>query len=217
MIFLPFDVPVDPDRPEARRLLEEELAKAEYLRAKPNWFDQLVGDIIDWFLHLGDGASNGGGPPGIGLLVGLVVIVALVVISFLVFGLPRINRRSAVTGSLFGEDDARTAAQMRLAAEAAASAGDYTTAIAEMFRSIARGLAERTVLSTSPGTTAHDFATRAGGAFPARADALAEASAAFDGVRYLGLEGTAEHYRDVARLEGQSRAAKPAALEAVHE
>ena len=39
---------------------------------------------------------------------------------------------------------------MRRAAERAAAAGDYTTAIAELFRALARGLAERTVVTTHP-------------------------------------------------------------------
>lgn len=213
MIRIPLDVPVDPDRPEARRLLQEELAKAEYQRAKPTWFDQLVSNFFDWVNHLTLG--NASGPPALGLLVLLIVVVALVVVAFLVFGLPRLNRRSTVTGSLFGEDDARSAAQMRAAAESAARRNDFTLAITEMFRSIARGLAERTVLSTSPGTTAHDFATRAANAFPAQSEQLAAASIAFDEVRYLGRTGTAEQYQAVARLEQSLRTAKPAALEVV--
>ena len=36
-----------------------------------------------------------------------------------------------------------------------------------MFRAVARGLAERTVLTVTPGTTASGFATRAGAAFDA--------------------------------------------------
>lgn len=213
MIHLALSVPVDPDRPEARRLLADELAKQEYQAAKPTWFDQLIGGVNDWLNSLQfEGAE---GPPSSGLLVLLVVIVALVVIAFLIFGLPRINRRSTVTGSLFGEDDGRTAAQMRASGEAAAARGDYAVAIAEMYRSIARGLAERTVLTTSPGTTAHDFATRAGVAFPARAADLAASALAFDGVRYLGGEGTRDHYELVERLERALRSDKPAALEAV--
>jgi len=214
MRHLHVDVPVDPDQPEARRLLEEELAKPEYQQAKPSWWDELIADFLEW---LGRMFSFGtpSGPPSSGLLVVLLVVVALLVISFLVFGLPRINRRSRVTGALFGEDDARTAADMRTAAERAASRSDYVTAIAEMFRSIARGLAERTVLTTSPGTTAHDFASRAGTAFPPSADDLAAAAHAFDDVRYLGRLGTAEQYAMVARLERALRSAKPTSVEAV--
>lgn len=213
MIFFPFDVPVDPDRPEARRLLAEELAKQEYQAAKPTWWDQLLGQFTDWINSLEFGGSEG--PPAFGMLVLLIVIAVLLLIAFLIFGLPRLNRRSTVTGSLFGDDDARTAAQIRAAGEAAAARGDYTLAIAEMYRSIARGLAERTVLTTSPGTTAHDFARRAGSAFPTHATELARSAIAFDDVRYLGGEGTRDQYEMVEKLERQLRAAKPTVLEAV--
>ena len=206
-------IPVDPDRPGARRLLADELAKQEYQAAKPTWFDQLLGGIGDWLDSLQFGGSQG--PPAFGMLVLLIVGGVLLIIAFLVFGLPRLNRRSSVTGSLFGEDDARTAAQIRSAGEAAAARGDYAVAIAEMYRSIARGLDERTVLSTSPGTTAHDFATRASTVFPTRTDELAASASAFDDVRYLGGAGTREQYELVERLERALRTAKPLALEAV--
>lgn len=210
---LPLTVPVDPDRPEARRLLFEELAKQEYQQAKPTWFDQLLGAIGEWLesLQFGGGADD----PTAGMLVLLVIFGVVLLIAFLIFGLPRLNRRSRVTGALFGEDDERTAAQLRTAGEAAAARGDYATAIAELYRSIARGLAERTVLTTSPGTTAHEFARRAANAFPADADALDESSRAFDAVRYLGAAGTAEQYSVVERLERRLRSAKPAVFEAV--
>jgi hypothetical protein len=207
------DVPVDPDAPEARQLLLDELAKPAYVRAQPNWFDRLVSGFLDWFQSLGLGA--GGQPPPIGTAIIVAVIIAAIIVLFFVFGLPRLNRRSRVTGSLFGEDDARTAAVIRRFAEHAASQGDYTLAIAEMFRSIARGLAERTVLTTSPGTTAHDFGRRAGHVFPEYATALDAAALAFDGVRYLGVTGTADQYASVAALESNLRAAKPALLEEV--
>lgn len=209
----PVDVPVDPDRPEARRLLEDELAKTEYQQAKPTWFDELLGSFAEWLSTLT--APRGEGPPTLGIVIVIVVILALLLTAFLVFGLPRINRRSSVTGALFGEDDARTAAQMRTAAEAAASTGDYSTAIAEMFRAIARGLAERTLLTTSPGTTAHDFASRAGLSFPAFADDLTDTANAFDGVRYLDQRGTQQQFDLARRLERQLRTAKPVSLEAV--
>ena len=215
MITLRFDVPVDPDAPEARRWLEEELLKPEYQAAKPTWWDEMVSNVFEWLGRLLTGGVQGG-PPGTSFLVLGVVIVVLLLIAFLIFGLPRINRRSKAVGVLFGEHDARSAASMRAAAEKAASRGDYAAAIAEMFRSIARGLAERTVLSTNPGTTARDFAVRAAIAFPASAAALDSAADAFDGVRYLGRTGTAEQFREVAQLERALRSAKPATLEAVN-
>jgi len=209
----PLDVPVDPDADEARDLLVEELAKQEYQAAKPTWFDQLIRGFTEWLDDLTVGNGEDGLPAG-GILVVAIVIVALLVVAFLIFGLPRLNRRSTVTGSLFGEDDARSSADMRAAAEAAAARGEHGLAITEMFRSIARGLAERTVLATSPGTTAHDFGVRAGRAFPDHAQAIEDAAAAFDDVRYLDRPGTPSRYREVAELERALRTARPV-LEAV--
>ena len=208
----PASVPVDPDAQQARDWLVDELAKPDYRAAQPTWFDRLSSAVSDWLQSLTIGAA--GGPPGIGVLIVVLVVVAAVVIAFLVFGLPRLNRRSAVTGSLFGDDDARDAATIRQSAESAAAAGDYTVAVAEMFRATARGLAERTVLTTSPGTTAHDFAVRAATAFPDHRAPLADAATAFDGVRYLGRVGTSDQYEAMAALEASLRAARPV-LEAV--
>jgi len=199
-------VPVDPDGPQGQQWLRDELAKPEYEAAKPNWFDRLSAEFFEWLASLG--GDGDGGPPGAGLLIILVIVAVVVLLAFLIFGLPRINRRSRITGTLFGDDDARTAAAMRNAAEDAARNSDYALAIAEMFRAIARGLAERTVLTTSPGTTAHDFATRAGTAFPEQAIALDVAAIAFDEVRYLDRPGSAEQYAAVAALETELRTAK---------
>ena len=200
-------VPVDPDAEEARRWLVDELAKPDYRAAQPTWFDRLSAAVRDWFESLSFGAP--GGPPGLGtLLVVLAVVVALVV-AFLVFGLPRFTRKSQVTGDLFGTDDDRDAAAIRRAAEAAAAAGDLDLAIVEIFRSTARGLAERTVVTTSPGTTAHEFSLRAAAAFPDFSAALATAAVSFDGVRYLDRPGTRGEYDEMARLEAGLRSARP--------
>jgi hypothetical protein len=200
-------VPVDPDAAEARQWLVDELTKPEYRAAQPTWFDLLASAISDWLNSLTVGA--GGGPPGIGTLIVVLIVAVVLVVAFLVFGLPRLNRRSAVGGSLFGDDDRRDSAAIRAAAQLAAAQQDYSLAVAEMFRAIARGLAERTVLSTMPGTTAHDFAMRAARAFPDSAESLAAAASAFDDVRYLGGEGSREQYELVAALDAQLRAARP--------
>lgn len=201
-------VPVDPDGPQGQQWLRDELAKPEYEAARPTWFDRLATTVYEWLGSLDVGGN--GGPPGSGLVIILVIVAAVVLIAFLIFGLPRLNRRSRVTGTLFGDDDARTATSIRKAGEDAARTGDYATAIAEMFRAIARGLAERSVLSTTPGTTAHDFAQRAGRAFADHAIALDAAAIAFDAVRYQGGEGSPEQYEAVAALELALRSAKPA-------
>ena len=200
-------VPVDPDAEEARRLLLDELAKPDYREAQPSWFDRLAAAIGDWLQSLTLGSAAG--PPGIGLLIVILVVVVALVVAFLVFGLPRLSTKSRVAGSLFGDDDARDAATIRRAAESAASGGEFALAITEMFRATARGLAERTVLSTTPGTTAHDFALRAATAFPAFVGPLGDAAVAFDEVRYLGRAGTRAQYDAIAALERGLREAKP--------
>ena len=200
-------VPVDPDAPEARQWLLDELAKSDYRAAQPTWFDRLAAAVRDWFASLNFGGVDG--PPELGALLVILAVVAALVIAFFVFGLPRLTRKSAVTGDLFGQHDERDAAAIRRAAETAAAAGDFDLAIAEIFRSTARGLAERTVVTTNPGTTAHDFALRAAVAFPEFADALAAAASSFDGVRYLGRTGTREQYDAMATLERSLGAARP--------
>lgn len=200
-------VPVDPDAPEAKRWVIDELAKSQYVAAQPTWFDRLSKGIADWFGSLRFGGVDG--PPGLGAVVVIVLLVIVLVVAFFIFGAPRLRNRSTVSGSLFGEDDARDAAAMRRAAETAAARGDFALAIAELFRSIARGLAERTVLTTTPGTTARDFAVRAGTAFPALASELADAATTFDAVRYLGDAGSSAGFERVAELERKLRAAQP--------
>ena len=204
---LPLDVPVDPDARDAAELLINELSKPQYQAARPTWFDLLAKAVQDWLssLRLGDVQ----GPPALGLgIVGTLAVVGIVV-AFLIFGVPRLNRRSAVAGSLFGEDDRRTAAVIRQDAEAAAARGEYSTAVAEMFRAIARGLAERAIVTTSPGTTARDFAIKASTPFPDLGDALRESATAFDQVRYLDRIGTAGQFQQVAALERDLRATRP--------
>ncbi|CAN5185345.1 DUF4129 domain-containing protein [soil metagenome] len=205
---VPVDVPVDPDSAEAQRWVIQELSKPEYRAAQPTWFDRASKAFLDWLQSLK--IDSGPGVQGPILVLALIVIVAALVAAFLIFGAPRLNRRSAASGILFGDDDARDAAAMRRAAEDAAARSDWVIAIEEIFRSIARGLAERTLVTVSPGTTARDFAARAGIVLPGFAERLSTAASAFDDVRYLGREGTETAYTDAARLEKDLRALRPA-------
>jgi hypothetical protein len=205
---LPFDVPVVPDQPEGQDWVIQELSKPQYQAARPTLWDQILDAILNWLGSFQIGGVQG--PPAFGLGIVILLVVAALVVAILVFGLPRLNRRSKVAGAIFGEDDLRTAAQLRDVAARAAAAGDWATAITELFRSIAKNLAEREMLITFPGTTAREFGARGGRLFPAHAADLASAAASFDGVRYLGAAGSREEYERVDRLERAIRAAKPA-------
>lgn len=200
-------IPVTPDADEARDWLLRELSKAEYEAARPTWFDRLASAISDWFFSLQ--VPDIGGGSGLGLAVILTLVVIALVIAFLIFGVPRLNKRSGYSFELFGDTDVRDAAQLRTAAEASAARGEFDLAIAEMFRAIARGMVERTVLTTTPGTTAHDFAQRVAVAFPDFLPRLTAAARTFDEVRYLGKTGTSEGYLAVADLEKDLRMTRP--------
>jgi hypothetical protein len=45
-------IPVDPDSPEAKQWLIDELSKPQYQAAKPTWFDLLAKSINDWLSSL---------------------------------------------------------------------------------------------------------------------------------------------------------------------
>ena len=201
------DVPVTPDSAEAQRWIIQELSKPEYRAAQPTWFDRASKAFWDWLQSLK--IDGGPGVQGPILIIALIVVVAALVAAFFIFGAPRLNRRSAGGGALFGEDDARDASAMRRSAEEAAARSDWVLAIEEIFRSIARGLAERTLVTVSPGTTARDFAVRAGTVLPAFSERLSAAASAFDDVRYLSRAGTEAAYRSASALESDLRATRP--------
>lgn len=208
------DIPVDPDADQARQWVLDELGKPPYEAARPTWFDQLSQSFGEWLgsLRVPDGSGFSGLVP----LAIVIAVVVLLVVAFLVFGRPRLNRRSQVkTGALFGADDTRSAAELRASAARAADQGDFGTAIQEAFRALARQLAERTVVTTSPGTTAHDFAVRAGGSFPAHRDELAGCARLFDGVRYLDEAGTRDGFDRVTSLDRRMQSERPEVLERV--
>lgn len=213
MTLVPSAVPVEPDGDQGRQWLIDELSKSQYQAAKPTLIDRIAQAVSDW---IGSLFSSGNGTLG-GLVpvVVVVVLVGLIVAAFLIFGRPRLNRRSTVKGGIFGADDLRDSRELRAAADAAAARGDYTTAFEELFRALARDLEERTVVTSTPGTTARAFARSAAVAFPQDSSELLTAAAVFDGVRYQDRIGTLEQYQQLQQLDRSLRARTPERLEAV--
>jgi hypothetical protein len=201
--------PLTPDGDEARKWAEQELAKPVYAEAQPTLFDRIARTVGDFFEQLFSTQLEG--PWGSTLaLVAAIVVVVLIVAAFLVWGVPRATRRSKVSvAELFGESEGRPASELRSAAAAHAARGEWDAAIVLRFRALARGLAERGVVETPPGATVHGFARRAGRAFPASAEALEGAAAAFDDVRYLRRPGTAELYERIAAVDETVGKARP--------
>lgn len=202
-----FDVPVDPDADQAQQWIVGELAKPEYQAAQPSWFDRLSEAFWNWLNSLD--LSGGGAAQAPLLAIFLIVIVAVVIAAIIIFGIPRVNRKSALTGSLF-EDDERTSAELRASAADAASREEWDQAMEELFRALAKLLTERGLVFTSPGTTAHDFSASAAEVFPDFATQLIDGGVLFDTVRYLEKPGSREGYEQLVQLENALRSKKPA-------
>lgn len=206
MIAVPASVPVRPDGGTARQWLLDELAKPAYQAAQPTPFDRAVQAFLAWFTGLFDVGRTTTPPLLLG--VALLIVVVVLVLALLLFGLPRRNRRSAVQ-ALFGEDDRRTAEQMRQAARSAMAAGDWSAAVLERFRAVARALDERTLVSVFPGTTATAFTRSAARVFPDEIADLEAAAALFDEVRYAGSAATQEDALSIAALDDRLESATP--------
>ena len=206
--------PVEPDAPDARELLLDELSDPAYAESQPTWFDLVAHSVIDWFSSLR--LAEGEGPPALALVIGGIVLAAAIAAALIVYGLPRWRNRSRIAGELLGERDRRTARQLRRDAERAAAAGDWPRAIAERYRAIARALDERTIVTALPGMTAHGFARAAARQFPELSGRLEAAADRFDGVRYLDRPGTADDYALVRGLD-ETIDALPSPLPAVAE
>lgn len=138
-----------PDGDEAQQWAEDELSKPEYQQAKPNWFDQLVRDVVDGIIGLFNGDGTGSVAP-IALTIIAIVLIAAIVVALIIWGRPRASRAVRRRTDLLGERDDRTAAQLRADADRAAKAGDPGAAVVLRFRAIARSLLERDLIDPAP-------------------------------------------------------------------
>ncbi|WP_448073132.1 DUF4129 domain-containing protein [Georgenia yuyongxinii] len=206
-------VPVDPDAAEARRLAEEELAKAIYDHSPG-----LIERLLNWLQELYEALTRLGGqtPSGVVPLLLVLAFAAVVAIGLLLGGRARRRRlaRSASTSAgLF--EDARTSADLTREADAAARRGDHSLAVLERFRAIIRGMDERALLDDRPGLTAHEATTLASAALPGLGTELDRAGRLFDDVRYGHAVANAEDdqtMRHLAEQVGHARAVVPAAI-----
>lgn len=202
-----------PDAEEARRFAEQELAKPEYLAAQPNAFDRASLAVLEFLDRLLN-PDLGNGVGGLALLITIAaVVIALLVIGVLAWGRPRASRRRQAHGELLGEHDQLSAAQLRAAADSLARSGDWSSAVTQRYRALARSLIERELLDPAPGATAQSIAAAAAHTFPEERAALLHAAQLFDGVRYLGTPGDEPTYLAVRTVDERialARIAMPA-------
>ncbi|WP_374311280.1 DUF4129 domain-containing protein [Microbacterium sp.] len=202
--------PLEPDGDEARRWAETELSDPAYDIAEPTLLDRAAQAIRDFLAGLFSTELSGEWG-SLFAVIAAAVVIAVIAVAFAVWGVPRSTRRArAASAALFGEEEGRSASQLREAAASAARAQRWDEAVVLRFRALARGCVERGVVDTPPGATVHAFARAAARAFPGLAGDLETAASAFDDVRYLRRPGTPELYRLVADADDAVVAARPA-------
>lgn len=196
---------IDIDRDAAYEAARHELAKPIYPKASlSDRIDDLQHELL--FRLIQKGSSIPGGWFTVALLAALVLVASVFAV--------RIARRtmgSRRDEQLFGPR-ALTADEYRRLAEESAEQGDWTAAIRQRLRAVARQLEEDGVLSPLPGRTSGELARDAGLTLPSLAAEFTQAANAFNDVTYGEQPGTAPHYRLVADLDdrlGRSGSAGP--------
>ncbi|NUU15669.1 DUF4129 domain-containing protein [Cellulomonas humilata] len=197
-------VPVDPDAATGRRWATEELLDPAYHEQR-----SLLRRLWDWLAEQLAGLRTPAAIDPVAVLVVVGVIVAVVVVAFLVAGPVRVSRRGASDRRVLEHDDARTAEEIRAAADAAASRGDWAVAVLERYRAIVRGLEERTVLEERVARTAHEAALAAAARLPSLGDDLVAAGRTFDDVAYGDEPATPDDERRLRELDARVRGARP--------
>jgi hypothetical protein len=203
------DLPVVPDRDTAREWLTSELQRPEYAE-RESLLTRLISWVLDWLNNI-DWPDTSMSGPQLGIVIAVVAVVVLV-IAWLVAGPVHLGRNRAGSAEVLDTDDARTAAQMRASADAAAASGDWRTATVERFRAVVRSLEERVIIEPRPGRTAQEAAASAAERLPAQAAGLRSGADLFDGVEYGDRVATAADDAALSALDADVTAARPAAL-----
>ncbi|GGK64774.1 DUF4129 domain-containing protein [Ornithinimicrobium pekingense] len=199
--------PVDPDRDEARRWLEEELRAPDY-----EVRESLVLRVWRWVSDHLPYLDLPGRLPGWAAwaLLGVVLLAAAAVVLFAARDRWRRGALAAAgpRGAVL-EETGVTAAQYRRRADAAAAAGNCAAALLDAYRAIAAGAVERTLVDDRPGRTAHEVSLVLAPVLPREAGALAAAADAFDAVRYGTHRPSAGEVATVIELERRVASARP--------
>lgn len=195
-------IPVTPDPDTARRWAEDELSKSIYRHGESladrlgRWFSDLMNKLLN--------AGSGSSVPPIGYLLGAVVLIALIVVATRIAIPAAQQRRRRSTAVLLG-DDARTAQQIRDAAQASAKEGDHTAATLDYFRALVRGCEERVIIDDRAGRTAREAARDIASSINQLFAELRAAAITFDALCYGHRDGTADDSSRMRELESSVR------------
>jgi len=194
---------LSPTPPQAREWLKQELQGSEYRSPWPESAQRWISDLLSSLL---DGARNLAGLSPL-----ITALLALVVIAFLAWVLPRVRREPAApgpTGAVL-EDLKITSRHYRDLAARALREGRYDDAVLDGFRAIAKDMSDRRVLDDAPGRTAHEVSLALASPFPGHAGRLAGAADLFDSVRYGHRRANSEQATRIHRLDAELTATRP--------
>jgi Domain of unknown function (DUF4129) len=201
-------------RRDAQRLARTELSKSMYHPREP-LAQRILGVIARWLDRLFNAGNSV--PGGWWALVALAAI-AVIVIAGIMSRIGPVARRHRRADDQMPEVGEVTARDHRAHAARLANEGDYTAAILECVRAIARQLEERGILAPRAGLTADEIADEAGQVLPGCAGALRDAARLFDDVCYGQHQGTQDGYRRLraldARIEAGATGRQPASAAA---
>ncbi|TQK29252.1 DUF4129 domain-containing protein [Arthrobacter sp. SLBN-53] len=190
------------DGDAAHDAAQRELTKPIYPR--PSLTDRLT-SWIDDLLYKAFASSDW--LPGGWITLALFVILSIVAMIVIIRVARRTMRSTRDGHDAVLSDRTRSAAHHRRAAEAAAAQGDWTSAIRDRLRAVARELEESGALDPVPGRTATELAVTAGAARPELRIELSSAAETFNGVSYGDRPGSAEQYHQIVELDEHLRGA----------
>ncbi|WP_207343831.1 DUF4129 domain-containing protein [Arthrobacter sp. E3] len=188
------EVPLVPGADEARQWAKDELAQQVYQDAKPGFAEQILALLQKVWDELINSVGAVDGTAGLVIAIGVVLLAVAVIIFFV---RPQLNRRKSATAAVFENDLVMTAAQHRKLAQAAAHAGDFSTALSEQFRAVVRAAEERDVIVPALGRTAVEITADLEQAFPAHKLALRHGAELFSAVRYGQVPPTSAMFAEL--------------------
>ena len=140
-----------------------------------------------------------------------ISLLVLGVAALVLWRVLRRNVRAPASPTAPGvlEDVDATADELRALAQQALDRGEAGEALIAAYRAVVASAIERTWLADRPGRTAHEAARELSTLVPTERQAVADAAAAFDAVRFGRAAASADQVRGVMELDSRLRSARP--------
>ncbi|MDR2381688.1 MAG: DUF4129 domain-containing protein [Bifidobacteriaceae bacterium] len=196
--------PLNPDRDEARRWLEEELSRSIY-DENPSLWERFIAWLRDIFI---EEATAGPASWWVAVAVGVLVLALAAAVAWFIARQRRIRGAKRAPGPVFA-DERRTADELRAAAQERARVGDWRSACILAFQALTRSFEEEAILDPQPGRTAREVAADAAQVLPSLSRQLYDAASQFDRIAYGHARGDAQVFASLTGLAERARATRP--------